>query len=78
MAPPWGPCSTPSSTGVSPATVTATLASGETVRVRARSGTDTWDASDSRQLPVVRFFFFPLFLMVLLGLEVRQLSLNSL
>ena len=51
------------STGVSPATVTATLVSGETVRVRARSGTDTRDASDSHQLPVlsVGFFFFPLF-----------------
>lgn len=59
----WGPCSTPPSTGVSPATVTATLVSGETVRVRARSGTDTRDASDSRQLPVlsVGFFFFFLF-----------------
>lgn len=63
MAPLWGPCSTPSSTGVSPATVTATLVSGETVQVRARSGTNTWDASDSRQLPMlsVWFFFFPLF-----------------
>lgn len=59
MAPLWGPCSTPPSAGVSPATVTATLVSGETVRVRVRLGTDTRDASDSRQR--LCFFFFPLF-----------------
>lgn len=41
--------------------MTATLVSGETVRVRVRSGTDTQDASDSRQLPVLSGFFFPPF-----------------